>query len=374
MANIVSIGWSGIRSLYSKYERHISSSALVGGFLFDIFTLTRVDEFLENFWIIAHLLVAAIGIILLNLYEKKSTKHSSDNPTTIYLLLIISIQFAFGGLISTFLVFYFRSAALSTAWPFLLILGVAFVCNELLKHRYSRLSFQISYLFLSIFSFMTYFLPVVYHRLGQDIFVLSGLVSLVLIGLFIFLLSAITREKFYQSRYLVITGIAIIYVMFNILYFTNIIPPIPLSLKDADALHSVARDTNGDYIVQYEDESWFAHIRDYFRTYGIFHYVAGEQVYIYTSIFSPSSINLDIIHEWQYYDTTSHKWVTAGRIPLPLIGGRDQGFRTYSAKSLDTPGLWRVNIETKQGQLLGRVKFDAVQVYTEPILITDTRI
>ncbi len=40
---------------YFKNENHITSLGIVGGFLFDIFTLTRIDHTFENIWIGAHL-------------------------------------------------------------------------------------------------------------------------------------------------------------------------------------------------------------------------------------------------------------------------------------------------------------------------------
>jgi len=373
--------WGRLRGWYSRYERHISSAALLGGFLFDIFTLTRVDQLLENLWIIGHLVVAAAGIIALNLYEKDKEGEEkkggepvkltdmtfAKKPDTFHILLIILIQGAFGGLMSTFLVFYFRSATFSAAWPFMLILVVAFVCNELLKHRYSRLSFQISYLFLSIFAFLIYFLPVVEHRISDGVFIQSGLVSLIAIAIFLLLLFFITREKFYRSRYLVAAGIGGIYIVFNVLYFTNIIPPIPLSLKDAGIYHSLMRDANGNYDVQYEPQGW----KSYFTTYDLYHYVQGDTVYAYSSVFSPTDININIVHQWQYFDTTTNKWTDSDRVVLSLVGGRDGGFRTYSEKSDLTPGLWRVNIQTMQGQLIGRIKFDVVISNTEPALVSE---
>lgn len=375
--------WESLKKIYNRYDRHISSTALVGGFVFDIFTLTRVDQFLENFWIAAHLLVAGMGIIALNLYEvrknsssvprlsdellpEKNEKPNAPKLDPTYVVLIIAIQAAFGGLMSTFLVFYFRSATLTAAWPFLLILIVAFVCNELLKHRYSRLSFQISYLFLSIFSFFIYFLPVMLHQISDKIFILSGILSLIAIALFLAILFFVTREKFYRSKYLVTAGIGGIYIVFNILYFTDIIPPIPLSLKDAGAYHSLTRNADGNYVVQYENEGW----KSYFTQYDAFHYVAGDTVYAYSSVFSPTDININIVHQWQFYDATAKVWVNADRVVLPVVGGRDGGFRTYSLKSDLTPGLWRVNIETEQRQLIGRIGFDIIPVSSEPALMT----
>jgi hypothetical protein len=107
---------------YKRYERPISSLSLVGGFVFDALTLKRVDLFWENFWVIVHLLVVGTSILVLRSIERETDEKSKE----LRFWLINILQFTFGGLFSTFLVFYFRSAPISISWPFLLLLTVAF--------------------------------------------------------------------------------------------------------------------------------------------------------------------------------------------------------------------------------------------------------
>ncbi len=185
---------------YARLERPISSISLLGGFAFDAVTLKRVDTFRENFWIVAHLAVVAVCILLLNRTEnlgrteklnrtqdgspaenisateninvtenlnraenRDADRPDSRDPSQAHFWFINMLQFAFGGLLSTFLVFYFRSGSLRASWPFFLILGAAFVANENLKAHYARLAFQLSFFFLSLFCFMIYILPVLLH-------------------------------------------------------------------------------------------------------------------------------------------------------------------------------------------------------------------
>jgi hypothetical protein len=42
------------------------------------------------------------------------------------------------------------------------------------------------------------------------------------------------------------------------------------------------------------------------------------------------------------------------------VGGRDGGFRGYSFKKNIQPGTWRVDVETAEGLLLGRIGFEVV--------------
>ena len=62
--------------------------------------------------------------------------------------------------------------------------------------------------------------------------------------------------------------------------------------------------------------------------------------------------------------------VTKGNVTLPVIGGRDGGYRTYTVKSYLTRGRWRVNVETTQGQVIGRILFNVIPVEVEPHVLT----
>jgi hypothetical protein len=356
------------RDWYGQYERPISSLSLIGGFVFDAIVLKRVDLLWENIWIAAHIILVAIFIILVDLQEHESM--NEKDPSKKHFWYINILQFFFGGLLSTFIVFYFRSTTLSVTWPFLLILSAAFIANDSLKKHYSRLVFQISLFFLSLLSFAIFIVPVFFHRIGPDIFLISGGVSLAILGIFLLIIRIFTKEKFKEGGKLLLFSISSIFLTVNILYFLNLIPPIPLSLKDAGIYHSLVRDESGNYLVQYEDQGWFG----YFALSEDFHMVPGDPIYAYSAVFSPAMFNNEIVHVWQKYDSETGKWVTITRVDLPTIGGREGGFRTYSMKSNITPGEWRVNVETSEGQIIGRLRFNIIETNTKPILKTDIKI
>ena len=158
--------------------------------------------------------------------------------------------------------------------------------------------------------------------------------------------------------------IAGIFLFINFLYFTNLIPPIPLSLKDAGMYHTIQRNQSGNYDVTYENYGW----RGYFKMYPEFTQVAGSPVYAFSAIFSPKDLNLDIVHEWQYYSEKQGKWTTKSIINLAVVGGRDGGFRTYSMRSNLEAGKWKVNIKTREGLNIGHLRFNLVPSDVKPIL------
>jgi hypothetical protein len=349
------------RNWYGKYERPISSLSLIGGFVFDALTLKRVDLFWENFWVIGHLVIVGVCIVLINALEKNEGDEA--NPSKLHFWLTNVQQFFYGGIWSTFLVFYFRSSDIAAGWPFLLILTLAFWANESLKRHFVRLIFQVSLFYLALFSFAIFLVPVLLHQLGAETFILSGAVSLVFIALFLLLIWRVSGKQFKENKLMLFGSIAGIFALVNVLYFTNLIPPIPLSLKDAGVYYSINRNGQGDYVSLGEIRTW----RDYFKLYPDFHELTGQPVFVYSAVFSPPGLNISISHEWQHQDPKTGKWVTIDQISLTVVGGRDGGFRTYSEKTFNlTPGHWRVNVLTTRGQVIGRVRFNLVMADALP--------
>ena len=352
------------KNWYGKFERPISSLSLIGGFVFDAVTLTRVDEFWENFWVGAHLLIVATCIVLINIRENEGGNES--NPNKLHFWLVNALQWFFGGLLSTYLVFYFRSGTLAVSWPFFAILAGAFIANERLKKHYARLTFQISILFLSIMLFSAYIVPVIMHQIGQRIFFLSGAVSLVILVIFLLILRFSAREKFKKSLMPLMLSTAGIFITINVLYFYNIIPPLPLSLKDAEIYQSFVVNGPGNYIAQSEDQGFF----NFLRPAENIHITSGTTLYAYSAIFSPTSFKTNVIHEWQQYDTVKKTWVTRSRVVLTTVGGGDRGYRTFSLVENIPAGKWRVNVKTPEGQIIGRLSFDVAIASSAPPLRT----
>ena len=151
---------------------------------------------------------------------------------------------------------------------------------------------------------------------------------------------------------------------FNILYFADIIPPAPLSLKESGIYHSVEK-INGEYRVSYEPVPRFLFL---YETNPIFSWRAGETVYFFSSVFSPLSFNLSILHRWSFYDEVKKIWVEHESVRFPITGGRDGGYRGYSFKTAITPGKWKVEVITDNGRILGREVFRVVEKGVMPEL------
>lgn len=212
---------------------------------------------------------------------------------------------------------------------------------------------------------MIFILPVVLHSIGPLVFLLSGGISLAVLYLFLRLLKYIAGENLATGGRTLSASIVGIFVTINLLYFLNLIPPLPLSLQNAGAYHAITRTADGNYAAQSEEPDRLR----YFRLAETFHATPGASVYAYSAIFSPTSLNTNIVHEWQFYEP-KRGWTTKGRVDLAVRGGRGGGYRTYSMRTDITPGAWRVNVETPNGALLGRLRFNVAIQSSEPPLIT----
>ncbi len=356
------------RSLFRKYERYVSPITLAIGFTFDNLTLRRIDVFYSNFLLISYLFISASSIMLLNIHETRRTRDQKERSETIHAISVFMMQFCLGGLFSASFLFYSRSGSLIASWPFLLMLVVYIAGNELLRKNYIRLSFQIGVFFTALFSYLIFFLPVILGRMGDSIFLLAGIASLIITALFVYILSWAAPERTMRSAPVIILAVGGLFAIINSLYFTNLIPPIPLALKQAGIYRSVEKLADGTYVTVGEKQTWFS----VFAPDPVLHADPGASLYALSAVFAPANLDTDIVHEWQRYDAGDKKWVTVSDVDLSITGGREAGFRTFSQKTGVYSGLWRVNVETPRGQLIGRLSFTVATSTGSEDFITET--
>src|SRR3989344_4638331 len=97
-----------VHNFYTRFERPISSLSLLLGFIFDAFTLRRVDSLWENIWISSYLFIIGIFIILIHLKETEAGGSPRPdgkvrkNLSKTHFWYVNILQFAFGGVFSAF--------------------------------------------------------------------------------------------------------------------------------------------------------------------------------------------------------------------------------------------------------------------------------
>ncbi len=334
-------------------KRHWMTVSFVFGFILDNLTLNRVDQIFDNAILAWYVVLAMISLLMLYGSAAEKIGGKFGNFSRKYAPLIV--QFSFGGLLSGMLIFYGRSGSWSQAWPFLLIILLAIYGNETIRDRTSRLIYNLSILFVGLFSYTVLVIPVFTGLMGPWIFVGSGLLALMIMyGFMRVLYKVVPRFLTLHLRSIIFT-IGSIFVLFNFFYFANIIPPIPLSLKDVGIYHSVVRFENGDYQLRYEAGKWWEPFK---KSDNVFHPSPGDNVFCFAQVFAPTKLKTEIYHTWEYYDTDLEKWVPRSRLSYPIAGGRGGGFRGYTLIQNYQDGKWRCSVETQRGQVLGRKVFE----------------
>lgn len=337
--------------------------ALFSGFIVDNFTLKRIDLLFENIVLFFYLVLSCLAIVFINLYESKRLKNKILN--WIGLLAPVGLQYALGGLYSAFFIFYFRSASVGTSWPFLLFLLMILIGNDVFAKKLHKLPVQIGVFFVALFSFSIFYAPVLIGKIGNEIFLLSGGLSLILILLFVWLLSKIDLNLFLENRKKIIITISSLFLLINVAYFTNIIPPIPISLKNIQVAYETNRTSEG-YRVVTASRHWYQKI----FSYQDFKIIKDQPVYIYSAIFAPTKLQTNVLHQWQFKNKYG-KWENRSEVTFPITGGRDGGYRGYTILWNMEEGLWRVNIKTKTSQIIGRIKFNIEYVEEIPETTVD---
>ncbi len=323
--------------------------------------MRRVDLPFENIVLIGYFVLIAVGIFLLNLSDLRM--YRGPFAANLPYILPIVIQFAFGGLFSGFVIFYFRSGSLAASWPFIILLISLLLGNEFLRRHYVRLVFQVTTFFTALFFFTIFFVPVLISAMGAWIFILSGMVALVITVIFIYGLFLSIPIRVRESTKPLAYSIGTVFLLINILYFLNLIPPIPLSLKQAGVYHNVYKEGD-NYFVKEEAHSKF----DWLKIFQDVHVVKGDPVYVYSAIFAPNGISVEVVHNWKYFDKSIQRWISVSRIPYVISGGADRGHRGYSFKSNLREGDWSVDVETTRGQVIGRVLFSVEYVENDKLL------
>ncbi len=355
--------WDEIKSFYYQYEKHIAVGALVFGFILDSLTLNRPDQLIDNVILLTYLVVAGGTILLMNMRAARGR----ESQLTVFLPVVL--QFCFGSLSSGLLVLYFRSGTLAQSLLFFGILAALLVGNELLRSKYAQFRFNIAIYYLLLLCYVAMTTPVLLRAIGPWVFLVSGVLSLVVIGLFLWLLVLMARKEITQHIRLSAGIVGVIFVFFNILYFLNIIPPVPLAVRDIGVYHSLLRRSDGAYVAIYEHAPWYLLWRSTSPTYTL---TESRSAFCFSSVFAPTDLSAPIYHTWEYKDPATGEWEVRSRVSFSIAGGRADGYRGYSIKSALIPGEWRCNVETAQGSLIGRTGFTVVEASSTPTLSQKT--
>lgn len=334
-------------------RRHWLSLAFVGGFLTDLFFLNQVDNLVDNLILLFYVLLATVSLVLF--YASLAGRLGEVWSVKIQSYSAMTMQYAFGGLFSGMLIFYGRSSDPLASWPFLLIIILAIAGNELLKERGKKLIFNLTAYFVGVFSYIALVIPVLTGWIGVWVFMGSGFLALLTVFGVVKLLRIFIPKYLELQMRMIVFSILGAFAVFQGLYWSNVIPPIPLSLYELSVAHSVVRDeASKSYTIKYEATPWW-NLKARWRP--TVHIGNTGAVACFSSVFAPAKMTVNVFHVWEKYEAEKGEWVERFRVAYPISGQARDGYRGYSQTTSASSGLWRCSVKTGRGQVLGHKVF-----------------
>lgn len=336
-----------LRSIFKLFYRHWLTVGFVLGFVTDYILLNRIDDMVDNLILLFYAVLATTTLLLL--YVGVAEKGPGFLSRWLKKYTPILMQYAFGGLLSGMLIFYGRSGDWLASAPFLLLIVAVIFGNEFVSKRSDRLVYHVALYFIGLFSYIVLVVPVLTGKMGDGIFILSGLISLMIVTYVVQVLYRIVPNFMNANTSRVIVTIGSIYIVFNTLYFTNLIPPIPLSLTELEMVHSVERLSDSSYRVVEEVQPWYRRT-PFVRP--VLH-PTNNNVACFARVYAPTKLTTEVFHRWEYKDEEGN-WHEYLRYGYDISGANAGGYRGYTKIQNFFDGVWRCSVESKRGQVLGR--------------------
>lgn len=338
---------SRLKTFVGHIKKHWLTFSFVLGFVTDMILLNQVDNLTDNLILLAYVVLASISILLFYVGVSQKWGERFARLLTKYMPAIM--QYSFGGLLSGMLIFYGRSGDWVTSAPFLLLILSVILGNEFVQKRSNRLVYHVALYFIGLFSYVVLVMPIIFGAMGDLMFILSGIVALLIVTIVVQILYRIVPNYMKVNTRRIIIMIGAIYATLNTLYFTGVLPPIPLSLTELTMAHSVTKTENNTYRVVTEHQAWWRQL-PYMEE--LIHPTA-PTLSCFARVYAPAKLHTEIYHRWEYKGADG-VWVERARIKYPISGSNKGGYRGWTTVENVADGKWRCSVETGRGQVLGR--------------------
>jgi hypothetical protein len=380
-----------MRNVFEFLRRHSAPAMFTAGFLFDFFTMQRIDAWLD----LAIQLAYLVGLTGLLVFQSREAGNASWGPTAsaeasarswgpaafaeasaprasarswgpalagswvpgrivgrVWRYNVEALHFLYGGLLSAYVVLYFRSSTGARPALFLALLVGVMGLNEVPRIRRAGYSLRLGLYGFCVLSFLIYFFPIVLGRIDGWVFLLSLLSSAAVVWQVSRWLAAPNADRSADRQRLCAPAAGVL-LFIAVLYFLRLIPPVPLSVQFQGIYHDIRREDGGYTLVYQEPPPWVFWRRDS-RTFAR---REGDRLHYFARVFAPTGFEHRVIIRWEMLDPSSDTWTTTDRVPLDVVGGRAEGFRGFAVKSNVTAGRWRVTAETDDGRAIATLSF-----------------
>lgn len=368
------------KPLVQKIEKFFPAIAFLGGFTWDSITLGQMVESSDLIFLLAYYLGAFILIILLSAHKSTDQNYvNADGVSVIdaevlddngnlqtvpqkrkYLLdrewsekwkkrFTWAVQFCYGSLFSALVVCYFKSSGSFTTFILVVFLAVLLVCNEFLQKRYESFAITLALFCLLGTMFMNFAIPHLVHRIGFFWFFASTLISFGICALVWF----ISHRKL-----TVLIAPGIICLLLTISYLVNLVPPVPLVMKQQMVCTNFDKNT---YTGEIDIPSYLQYIGVESHT---IHKRNKKEIHFVSSVYAPTDLKALLEYRWYYADPITGKFQLEKIISsskMVLTGGRESGYRSYVTRYNLPEGIYRVETAYSHGAVIGSMTFKVLE-------------
>jgi hypothetical protein len=343
--------FENMKAFLHKHKKWEPLAFFVAGFTFDAFLLHRIDDPLMLIHQAIYLSLSAL-IIAWDLFCEEKVGQIPFLLQRIWKYREGILHFMLGTLLNVYTIFYFKSGSLVSSLFFLALLALLLFLNEVRPPQISKNFLRNALFGLCLISYMNILVPILAKTIGLWVFLFSCVVAFFIHHFFIkFLKTRMSQRNLFKD---VRAPFIFVMILYCLLYFFKVLPPVPLSMKSIGIYHSVVKEgaqyklgmTRSKWLFwQSGDQSFYAR--------------PGDRIYCFIQIFSPTRFQDQLIVRW-FFKNPKLGWEPRDAVPLNIIGGREEGYRGYIAKANYEEGDWRVSVQTNDGREVGRIHFEVL--------------
>lgn len=364
-----------IQAYRERYAKQEIAVFFLGGFLFDVLTLDRIDNALT----IAQHFVYLVALTALILYEERVAVGRAQPPDWLAKAWRFSedaVHFLLGSLLSSFSLFYFKASSTLSSFLFMALIFAVLVGNELPRFRQLGPVVRVGLYGLCLATFLTYLLPTAFGFLSPILFVLAlVLAGATAYGMFRWV-DRWTDDRKWSRRRVLLPQVGVLAGL-GLLYFTHVLPPLPLATEKIGIYHDMEK-LEGDPATGKKTEFRLLHQKPWWKFWSkgdqTFYKRPGDKVWVFTAVFAPTRFSDAVQIQWQR-DLPKTGWKNWGKpLVVNVTGGRERGFRTWSHLTDPEPGLYRALVLTDDDRVIGSIRVEVIEdSSTEPRFFREER-